>query len=400
MKKTFILFLAAVATVSSCGMIAGSVSSDNGQRFQDGIYNSSPSFRTKEEKAESKTETDALVAKTKESQIYLFGDKKDTVMIPQNMSARIQFNPEAGGTVVTVGEDPYGWWNGYTYPPYSIGSSWYWSRHYSPYYSPYWGAWGYRPWRYYGFYDPWYYGGFYDPWYYGGYGYYGHWYGGFYDPWYYSGWYDPWYCGGYWGWHDPWHHHHHHHGWYDPHHHHKPSHIVGGGHRDNVYHGLRAHTERRSVVSTGSSSSRSTVRTTGGTLRGGMSVGNTRSRSSVTRRQGSSTGSSVSRPSSSSGNTSSTRAASSTNYRRPSHSGSAGSSGSYTRGSSDSSSGSYTRGSSSYDRSSGYSRSSSSGSSSYSRSSSSYGGSSSSYSRSSSSGGGGYSRSSSGGYRR
>lgn len=389
MKKTYILFLAAVATVSSCGMIAGSVSSDNGQRFQDGIYNSSPSFRTKEEKAESKTETDALVAKTKESQIYLFGDKKDTVMIPQNMSARIQFNPEAGGTVVTVGEDPYGWWNGYTYAPYSIGSSWYWSRHYSPYYSPYWGTWGYRPWRYYGFYDPWYYGGFYDPWYYGGYGYYGHWYGGFYDPWYYGGWYDPWYCGGYWGWHDP------------HHHHHRPSHIVGGGHRDHVYHGLRAHTERRSVVSTGSSSSRSTVRTTGGTLRGGMSVGNTHSRSSVTRRPGASTrsGASVSRPSSSTGSTSTTRAASSTNYRRPSHSGSAGSSGSYTRGSSQSSQ-SYTRGSSSYDRSSGYSRSSSSGSSSYSRSSSSYGGSSSGYSRSSSSGGGSYSRSSSGGYRR
>ena len=390
MKKTYILFLAAVATVSSCGMIAGSVSSDNGQKFQDGIYNSSPSFRTKEEKAESKTETDALVAKTKESQIYLFGDKKDTVMIPQNMSARIQFNPEAGGTVVTVGEDPYGWWNGYTHTPYSIGSSWYWSRHYSPYYSPYWGTWGYRPWRYYGFYDPWYYGGFYDPWYYGGYGYYGHWYGGFYDPWYYGGWYDPWYCGGYWGWYDP------------HHHHHRPSHIVGGGHRDHVYHGLRAHTERRNSVSTGSSSSsRSTVRTTGGTLRGGMSVGNTHSRSSVTRRPGASTrsGASVSRPSSSTGSTSTTRAASSTNYRRPSNSGSAGSSGSYTRGSSQSSQ-SYTRGSSSYDRSSGYSRSSSSGSSSYSRSSSSYGGGSSGYSRSSSSGGGSYSRSSSGGYRR
>ena len=178
MKKTCILFLGAIAALTSCGMIAQSASYDNDSRFQDGIYGSSPSFKTNTEKAAAKSETDALVEMTKQSPIYLFGDKKDTIMIPENFSAKIQYDQKVGGTVVTVGENPYDWrWDlennyGYYYGPYSIGSSWYWSRHYSPYwsvyYSPYWSSWSYSPWSYYGYYDPWgyagYWGGFYDPW--------------------------------------------------------------------------------------------------------------------------------------------------------------------------------------------------------------------------------------------
>ena len=219
MKKSTVLLIALVAALSSCGSMAQYASSDNGQMFSDGIYNSAPSLRTKEEKAESRSETERLTEKTRSSQIYLFGEKKDTVMIPENMSARIQYDQKLGGTVVTVGENPYDWRYdlennyGYYYGPYSIGSSWYWSRHYNPYYSsfyspyyspywgsyysPYWGAWGY------------------DPWYYGGY------YGG-----YYAGFYDPWYYGGYWGWHDPWYHYHHC-GWYDPYNHHHHHHHGG-----------------------------------------------------------------------------------------------------------------------------------------------------------------------------
>ena len=222
MKKTCILLLGAILALTSCGMIAQSASSDDGSQFQDGIYSSSPSFRTKAEKTAAKSETDNLVAMTKQSPIYLFGDKKDTIMIPENFSAKIQYDQKVGGTVVTVGENPYDWrWDlennyGYYYGPYSIGSSWYWSRHYSPYwsayYSPYWSSWSYSPWSYYGYYDPWGYAGYWD---------------GFYDPWYYGSYWGGYY-GSYWGWHDPWHHYHHHCSWYDPyyhHHHHFISHI-------------------------------------------------------------------------------------------------------------------------------------------------------------------------------
>ena len=128
MKKTFILLLGASLMLASCGMIANTASSDSGQRFQDGIYASSPSFRSKAERTASKSETEALIEKTKGSQIYLFGDKKDTVMIPDDMYARIQFDQKVGGTVVTIGENPYDWrWDlennyGYYYGPYSLGN--------------------------------------------------------------------------------------------------------------------------------------------------------------------------------------------------------------------------------------------------------------------------------------
>ena len=382
MKKTFILLLGASLMLASCGMIAQTSFSDSEQRYQDGIYASSPSLRTKAEREEAKSETESLIEKTKASQIYLFGDKKDTVMIPENMYAKIQFDQKVGGTVVTVGENPYDWrWDlennyGYLYGPYSIGASWYWSRHYSPY----WSNWGfYSSWRYRGWYDPWYYGSLWaDPWYYGS------WYGN----WYCTGWYDPWYYGGYWGWNDPWHYYHHH-GWYNPPYH--PGHghhenISGTSGNSNRWHGLRANTVASS--------------------RRENSAGNTEK---VTVRRGIGSSSSTSRSASVSRNAASAsrgsasgRTASAPTYRRPANSSVSsisqnGESGEYTRGSSSGRSNS----SSSQDRgyTSGYNRSSSSGGSSYSRSAP-YGG---GYSRGSYSGGGSggsYSRGSSGSHRR
>ena len=379
MKKTYILILGAILSLTSCGMIAQSTSSDDGARFQDGIYSSSPVFLSKEDKAKEKAKTDSLIAMTKESAIYLFGDKKDTIMIPENYMAKIQYDQKVGGTVVTVGEDPYSWrWDlennyGYYYGPYSIGSSWYWSRHYSPYYrsfyGPYYGSY-YGPyygsywnsWRY----DPWYYGGYYDPWYY--------------DPWYYGGYWGGYY-GNYWGWHDPWHHYHHHCGWYHPpHHHHSgPVHIGGastGGH-SNRYYGSRSRTESYGSVSTSHSSAGSkpsaTTRPSTGTSRGGMSVGNRTSRASSTSGRSTTSAPSYRRPASStSGSSAVNSSSSSSDYTR----GTSTPSGSYSRGSSSnsynhsssSSSGSYNRGYSS--PSSGYSR----GGSSYSRGGSSSGG--------------------------
>lgn len=271
MKKSSALLIAAALILSSCGTVAQYASSDNGQKFQDGIYSNTPAFRTKTEKVESKTETQALVEKTKSSVIYLFGDKKDTVMIPQDMSATIKYDQQLGGTVVTVGENPYDWRYdlennyGYYYGPYSIGSSWYWSRHYSP-----WFSWSFSPWRYHGWYDPWYYSGYwgwYDPWYYSG------WYGGWYDPWYYGGYY-----GGYWGWYDPWYHHHHH-GWYDPywdHHHHGPGLI--GGHGKEVWYGSRHETGSDRVFASGVST-RGGIGTRSTISRNSSAAGNTATRS-------------------------------------------------------------------------------------------------------------------------
>ena len=385
MKKTSVLLIAAALILSSCGITAQQASSEQGHRFQDGLYSSSPSFRTKTEKESSQKETDELISKTKASEIYLFGDRKDTIAIPENMSARIQYDQKVGGTIVTVGENPYDWrWDlennyGYYYGPYSLGSSWYWSRHYSPYYSswgysPYWNRWGYSYWSCNRYYDPWYY----NPWYYSS-----GWYG-WYDPWYYGGYYGGYY-GWYYGWYNPYYSHHLHHGWYDPHyHHHGPGHITSGPESGrNKHYGLRAHTERSTVRATGSdrpSSSTSVGRSTASVRRG---IGSS-----------SSTSRSVSRSTSSSRSTAAGRSSAPV-YKKPA------SSASSSRPSYNSSEDSRRDSESSYSRGS-YSRGSSSGTS-YSRGSTSSGG----FTRGSSGGfsggssGGGYSRgSSSGGHRR
>ena len=399
MKKTSVLLIAAALILSSCGIIAQQASSDEGHRYQDGLYSSAPSFRTKAEKETSQKETEELINRTKASEIYLFGDRKDTIAIPENMSARIQYDQKVGGTVVTVGENPYDWrWDlennyGYYYGPYSLGSSWYWSRHYSPFYSSwafspywrwgygsYWNRWGYSYWsgnRYFDpwFHDPWY-GGWYDPWYYGG----------FYDPWYYGGFYGGYY-GGYYGWYGPYYSHHFHHGWYDPyyhHHGHGPGHIIVSGSNKNRHYGMRAHTDGSSMRPSNSS--------------GSSSIG----RSTTAVRRGIGSSSTVSRSSSAGRSSSASRATSGRKsapvYKRPESSTASGSTNNSYNSSSDSQRRSSENG---YSRDS-YNRNSSSSGSSYSRGSSSSGGftrGGSGFSGGSSSGGG-YSRGSSGGHRR
>ena len=343
MKKTYILILGAIISLTSCGMIAKSTSSNDGARFLDGIYDSSPTFISKSEKAKEKAKRDSLVALTKESTIYLYGEKKDTIMIPENFMASIKYDQKVGHTVVTVAENPYSWiWNpefyyGYHYGPYSLGSSWYWSRYYYPYYSayynPFYNPWGYSSWHYYSFYDPWYYGGYWGN-----------------------------YWGNYWGWHDPWHHYHHHCGWYQPPYYHSgPSHIAGGttGGHSNRYYGRRARTESYGSLSGNSSASKpsKTARPSTGTSRGGMSVGNRTSRTNATSGRGSSSPT-YRRPtnSNSSSTGSSSSSSSSSSYSR----GSSSSYGTYNRSAS-SPSGSYSRGSGNSSGSSSYNRGGSAG---------------------------------------
>lgn len=444
-KSSALLIIAAALILSSCGAVSQLASSDNGHMFKDGIYNNTPSFRTKADKEETMSESQALAQKTKESLIYLFGDKKDTVAIPQDMSAMIRYDQKLGGTVVTVGENPYDWRYdlennyGYYYGPYSIGSSWYWSRHYSPWYS-----WDFAPWRYRGWYDGWHYGSWYSPYYYGGY------YGGWYDPWYWRsswGWYDPWYgynyyyspyyCGWYGGW-DPYWGHHHHHGhigirpehnrdiWYGSRHQTGSDRVFtsgtslrgGIGTRSTVSRSSstasraqasggtssRVNASDRTVTSgTSSSASRSSiVRTTPAIRNDKTSVRNTGSAVQGTAGRGSST---ASRPAVSTGRTG---FASQSNHRRPAVTSTPEASsdrgGSVNRANSQGYRSSASESSSSYDRSTSRSSSSYSRSSSTSTSRSSYSsGGSSSYSRGSSGGGfsgGGSSRSASSGGRR
>ena len=106
MKKSSVVMIAAALILSSCGTFTSLISSADGQKFQDGIYANTPDFLTKEEKNAGKAETEALIAQTKESPIYLFGDKKDTIMIPDNYAATIKYDKSIGSTVVTVGENP------------------------------------------------------------------------------------------------------------------------------------------------------------------------------------------------------------------------------------------------------------------------------------------------------
>ena len=377
MKTSTALIIAALM-LASCGTAARYASDNGGQMYHDGIYSSAPTFASTADKAVTDNEVKSLVEETKASAIYLFGDKKDTIMIPEAMSAKIQFTPETG-TTVTLYDNPYNWmddfrtWGWYT--PYSLRFSW---------------GYPYGSWRYswhMSVHNPyyWHYGGLYDPWYY--------------DPWYgYAGWYDPWYswgrpwhgyhyCGWYGGWDPYWRHHHKHHlGHHRPGI--KPNHNGG---KKNIYTVPRHQTgsdkfrsgqgvSRNSIASTGSSSTRETA---------------VRTRTKVTRSESSSM-----RPAAGRRSTTGTTTSSKVNYRKPTSTGTSSSSGSttsYTRsGSSSSKSSSSTKettksSSSSYNRSSSSSYSRNSSSSGYSRSSGS-----SSYSRSSS-GSSGYSRGSTGG---
>lgn len=224
MKKEIGILTAAAFALTSCGTMSFTSSSE--QRFSDGLY-SSPRVEDHQKILAAKAETDELVKKTRESEIYLSsesgeGHRTDTLYIPENKSAIINFS--TAGTSVTITDDPFD----------------------QTYYSLY-------PWTYYRpvtfrsmYWDPWYYGryrGYYDPWYWGGWSFYDPWYWGFgfaFDPWFYDPWfwgpaYRPWYphyCGWYGGWGPGL-------GWHGPGH-------VHGGHGRDVYFGHRGSTGMRS----------------------------------------------------------------------------------------------------------------------------------------------------------
>ena len=191
MKTKIGILIATAFALTSCGTM--SYTSSSGQRFQDGLY-SSPQAENRREILAAKAETDELVKKTRESEIYLSSAtsgtaRTDTLYIPEDKSAVISFS--GTGTSVTITDDPFDQTYFSLYP---------WT-YYRPvtFTSIYWDPWYYG--RYWGYYDPWYWNrwAFYDPWYWGV--------GIFFDPWFYDPWYwgpaYPWYphyCGWYGGW--------------------------------------------------------------------------------------------------------------------------------------------------------------------------------------------------------
>ena len=229
MKKRLVALISAAAALTSCGTAAQYASS--GQRYQDGIY-----YKPETEHMTTVTTDDIerLVARTEETEILLFGDRKDTVTIPENKSAVIRFG-DGTGTTVTITDDPFTDIYYSTYP---------WT-YYRPvtYTSLWWDPWYYG--RYWGYYDPWYWSGwYYDPWFWG--------YSGiFWDPWFYNPWF--------WGaprlpYNPYWHHHHHHYYGHDTGH---AGHYYG--HRTGGTASVRTHTPR-SLSGTGGIRSSASIR--------------------------------------------------------------------------------------------------------------------------------------------
>ena len=192
MKRHIIITLAALAALTSCVSMTR-VAQDTSSRYQDGIYYALSTSNPVTEVSD--TETQALINKTRGSQIFLKNeDKLDTLFIPENMSATLQFNDNNKLSSITLNERSN--WN--TYWGYSyLGSPFY------PYYSsilynPYslrsriyyrdmvW-TFGWDPF-YYPWFDPFYWDIYYSPYYYSSL---------YYSPFYYDYWYSPFYYGYY-----------------------------------------------------------------------------------------------------------------------------------------------------------------------------------------------------------
>ena len=60
MKKSSVIMIAAALILSSCGTFTQLMSSSQGQKFQDGIYASTPDFISKEEKVQGKLKQKSL----------------------------------------------------------------------------------------------------------------------------------------------------------------------------------------------------------------------------------------------------------------------------------------------------------------------------------------------------
>ena len=101
MKRTVgLMIFASAIMLSSCGTTARYASSDNGQRFQDGIYGTTPSFRTKAEKELGQQAADALIEKT--AVILKANNVNEIDMKAEQMSGELRDTKKKREVVVTA----------------------------------------------------------------------------------------------------------------------------------------------------------------------------------------------------------------------------------------------------------------------------------------------------------
>ena len=82
MKTSLYILVPAILAASACGSTA---SLSSGQRFNDGIYYAHQQEMPASTASVDTKEVDDLIERTRNSEIYLFGDEKtDTVVIPEN----------------------------------------------------------------------------------------------------------------------------------------------------------------------------------------------------------------------------------------------------------------------------------------------------------------------------
>ena len=103
MKPSLYILIPAMLAIAACGSTA---SLSSGQRFNDGIYYAHEKEMPVSTAADDKKVND-LVERTRTSEIYLFGDEKtDTVVIPENKAATINFENSAISSI-TITDDPF-----------------------------------------------------------------------------------------------------------------------------------------------------------------------------------------------------------------------------------------------------------------------------------------------------
>ena len=195
MKPNVTIWLAAALAVSACGSSAQFASS--GHQYQDGIYYK-PTTENKEAYEAEDKDIQALIKKTKESEIYLFTDSgRDTIVVPKGNSVRLNFNNGNNTTVTFLNNDASLYPGYYPYTNWGLGFS-YWN--WDPWYYD---SWSWNPWYYDSWsWSPWCYSRWYRPWSYSYWDYWHHY--RWHDPWIYHSWnywsYSPWsYYPGYYG---------------------------------------------------------------------------------------------------------------------------------------------------------------------------------------------------------
>ena len=92
MKNIILLLIGCIAmTLSSCGTFAA-YSEAGGQKFDDGVYGSAPSFKKKAETEAGKQNIDKLIQQTKASDAYLYAAQADDSATYGGVTAMMEYN--------------------------------------------------------------------------------------------------------------------------------------------------------------------------------------------------------------------------------------------------------------------------------------------------------------------